>query len=120
MVNDAMRGFDVHAEDRYFQNQVAIWLFHRRPDAKVEVARHVDFVIDVEDPRTVQSGADASLVIDKQAAERLLTALWKLGLRPIGEDLEPQAGELDAMRAHLRDLQRLLFKLDVEPRWPRS
>lgn len=111
-----LTGFDIHAEQHQFGHEVALWFYRRRADQKVDVIRELQLIVATHEVNTAQVTEGASLTIEKHAAERLLTALWKLGIRPIGEDLEPQVGELDAIRAHLKDLQRLLFRLDVEPR----
>lgn len=47
-------------------------------------------------------------------AQRLVEDLWQCGIRSTAA--QGSVGQLDAVQAHLKDLQRLVFTKDGEPR----
>lgn len=108
-------GFDVHAEDYRWGSEVNLWIY--RKGERTHVVEPTTFVVTTKDPDLVSALSEASVNMSRAFAERLMTALWKLGVRPIGEDLSG-AGELTSTRAHLEDLRRLVFELDIKPRVP--
>lgn len=46
--------------------------------------------------------------LDQDGAQQLMDELWRAGIRPT--EGEGSAGQLAAVRDHLKDLQRLVFK----------
>lgn len=47
-------------------------------------------------------------------AQTLMEEFWRIGIRPTGA--QGSVGQLDAVQAHLKDLQRLVFNKDGDPR----
>ena len=59
---------------------------------------------------TVEPGARAlpMMTIDIQTAQNLMDELWQCGVRPT--EGTGSAGAMAAVQAHLKDMQRLVFK----------
>lgn len=51
--------------------------------------------------------AAPTLVIDEKQAQRLLSSLWAQGIRPNGWGHE---GQVSALKDHLADMRKLVFK----------
>lgn len=80
-----------------------VWIFERNNDG-----------LHVADPVTIrrveQEGVTfpPTLQLSSNAAQTLLDDLWVAGLRPT--DYHDTRGEVTAMRAHIADLQRIVFR----------
>lgn len=78
--------------------------------ARVELSDSRAYVHDLcfreIDPPTGQV-TEPALVLTMENAQQLMNDLWASGIRP-SESLSP-GGALQAMREHMKDLQRLVF-----------
>ncbi len=66
--------------------------------------------------RTLDPGErinDPTLRLERSDAQQLVDALWEAGVRPTAG--KGSAGQLDAVQAHLKDLQRLVFERQPAP-----
>jgi len=108
------RGFDVYGETRLYHDSVCLWV-HQIEGTRRNVVNPTVLVVESRDLETT-APTEPSLELDRATAVNLMTALWKLGYRPLGEDFRPVDGEVRAMGEHLEDMRRLVFKLGVEPR----
>jgi len=62
--------------------------------------------------KTVEPGEfveDATFTFEMDLAQSLFNALWEIGVRP-SEPQRDHGGELAALRFHLEDMRRLVFK----------
>src|SRR5262245_11332726 len=51
---------------------------------------------------------DPTLRLDRNEAQQLINVLWHMGYRP--NNGEGTSAQVDAMKAHMEDLRRLIFK----------
>jgi len=101
---------EVWGEFRLVENAVAIYFF-RRDDGRLITVEPLPFMCKVKahEPDVYVNPTDASMLIERAAAERLMTELWKVGIRPQGENVE-RPGEVAAIKYHLEDMRTLVFK----------
>lgn len=97
---------EFRAEEQDFGSKVAVWLI--APITPFgDTRRHVGqralvTLVPVEDGVVHES----TFLFDKPAAQRLMTELWRIGLRPHGFEGPHDNADL---RAHLADMRRLYF-----------
>jgi hypothetical protein len=60
-----------------------------------------------EDAPLHETLASRANYLQEEAAQQLMNALWECGIRPA--QAAGSAGQLEAQRAHLEDLRRLVF-----------
>lgn len=91
---------------------LALWLVdHRDGEVRRIAVRQPPFTLN-----EIRNGdyAEPTMTLDAQLAQSLMDALWDAGLRPT-EAKYPQE-HVNALRAHLEDMRRLVFepKSDVK------
>ena len=67
---------------------------------------------------TVEPGSviPPMMTMGKDEAQALMDAMWNAGIRPSSG--EGNVGQIGAMREHLEDMRRLVFKGEINPRLP--
>lgn len=69
---------------------------------------------EIEDPAAASSDLPMPLfVITRESAQALADDLWTMGIKP--REASATQGHLQAMEAHLKDLQRLVFEKSPAP-----
>lgn len=110
-MNDHLRqGFNVIAQVSPWRRQVEMLFILKDQDRNIAYAK----------PLTVERPDDNSLSyseptvrLDMEAAQDLIDALWRCGLRPT--EGHGSAGQLAATERHLADIRKIAFKkLGVE------
>lgn len=97
------------AREPWRHNGVSLWLFGIR----TEGGRTVESVAEPVAFRdlTPQDAAlhhEPVLTLEPGVAQQLMDELWHAGLRPT--EGQGSVGQMAAVQAHLKDLQRLVFK----------
>lgn len=102
MTTKLIKNFEVTAERFNFNRDVRIWLF-RKGLVDVQVAKPIELVPDDG------AVAEPTLELDRGVAQNLLDALWVAGFRP--ENGEGANAQVSAIKDHLKDMQKIAFKL---------
>lgn len=59
-------------------------------------------------PSTPGEASEPFLHLEREEAQQLMDELWNAGMRPVGA--AGSAGQLDAVKYHLEDMRKLVFK----------
>ena len=94
-----------HAQDNMYLDCIEIMALNRRGDMREYVAAELT-VHRVEAMKLYDGGP--TLQIGRDDAQQLMNELWRIGLRP--RDGAGSLAHVDAQRAHLDDMRRLVFK----------
>ena len=81
-----------------------LWRFTSRERSATEVVSGL--VTEPEPALLADSVAGPAFSLAHEQAQRLMDDLWRAGVRPSDEGT---VGQLEAMRAHIKDLQKIVF-----------
>lgn len=83
--------------------------------------KHQDGTVSIMEPIAFKKLEDGFLLpkssiinMPKESAQDLMDAMWSAGVRP--SNGEGNVGQIGAMREHLDDMRRIVFKGDVKQR----
>lgn len=91
-----------------WQRSVALGIWEELPDNKQAIATNVEF--EMADPGRMYG---PGLTISLTAAQELMDSLWQSGIRP--SDGKGSSAEVNAVKYHLEDMRRLVFKVGDKP-----
>lgn len=81
----------------------------KRQDGTVSIMTPVSF----RDMMPGEQIESPTVNMSNENAQELMDAMWEAGVRP--SNGEGNVGQIGAMREHLEDMRRIVFKCDVNP-----
>lgn len=104
-MNDIYRGrWSAYRQYR----SVALFGYEKHDAVHDAVLQPVSFNTVLVDTTIAQLADEPSMQLSIESVQALMDELWSIGIRPSGRpDPQPQ---IEAMQAHIRDLQRLVFE----------
>lgn len=108
-MNLTAHGLRVHAEMQFMRQRVALFFgIFDGQQRRMSHACEVQMTIRPIEPASMLIGDNDPLLLDRDQAQQLLDELWRLGFRP--QDGAGSLAHVEAQKAHLQDLRRLVFK----------
>jgi len=102
----------IDAGKDYYERAIGLYIFDIPDYAFTSdgVEHRVSIVTEIKmEVATPGTYRDPSFKISLEAAQGLMDALWNCNIRPT--DQQDRSGEISALKAHIADLQRLVFSM---------
>lgn len=96
----------------FYMDSFAVRVGRESADGRWAIMQPATFHLP-DEKEAVAVERNPAMFMSRDDAQRLMDELWNVGIRPSGG--LGSAGQLAAVQAHLRDMQRLVFEPPVRP-----
>lgn len=92
-----------HVESSIAWDAIHLWAIQRDGDRRSQIT--AEYTVKPVEPGTMVEGP--TLRITEAEAQQIMDGLWRIGIRP--RDGAGSLAHVDAQKAHLEDMRRLVF-----------